>query len=165
MQKQINDIDLSISQIRDSGSQDIASRAVEIQKQLQEDITSEKRKQLEEELKLAQTQVTQDEINKARIQSEKSATQLIIDRIAQQVAEQEAEKARVMELMDMKKAEIQSEYDAYKSAVQQKIDLDNAYFEFFNTRLRQQESTMDSMIRKMRTLNSLRSSGIEARAV
>jgi len=103
---------------------------------LQEDLTSEKRKQLREELKLAKNYVTNQEIQQARIELEKTETQKIVERVQMQVQEAQAEKARLMELAALKKAAAIDAEHRHRILIQSKKNLDIQYFNLFSTRVR-----------------------------
>ena len=157
LKKQIKDINLNIKWIQQTWQQDIATRAVELQNQLQEDLTSEKRKQLREELKLAKNYVTNQEIQQARIELEKTETQKIVERVQMQVQEAQAEKARLMELAALKKAAAIDAEHRHRILIQSKKNLDIQYFNLFSTRVRIQWNEINNTINKMQRLLDLSS--------
>ncbi len=155
LKKSVEDIDLDIKWIQTTWATDIATRAVEIQNELEWDITAEKILQLQEELKLAKTQVTANDIAKARVELEKSQTQKIIDRINIRVAEAETEKKRIQELMTLKRAEIEDEMKKHKEMIDEKKRLDTAYFDFFGKKIQEEVASVNMLIRRMRQLMSM----------
>jgi len=152
LNKELKAIDVSIKGIQKTWAWDIATRAVEIQNELQWEITWEKRLQLQKELELAKTQVSSNDIANARIELEKSQTQKIIDRINIRVAEAETEKKRIQELMALKRAEIEDEMKKHKEMIDEKKKLDQVYFDFFGKRIEKETRSVDSLIRKMQQL-------------
>ncbi len=152
LNKELKAIDVSIKEIQKTWAWDIATRAVEIQNELQWEITWEKRLQLQKELELAKTQVSGNDIANARVELEKSHTQKIIDRINVRVAEAETEKKRIQELMALKRAEIEDEMKKHKEMIDEKKKLDQVYFDFFGKRIEKETRSVDSLIRKMQQL-------------
>lgn len=127
---------------------------------------------LEAEKQLAKQYVTEWELAVARMESEKTETQLILDRIAKREAENQAEmtnllvmkqqkqqaieeeKQAVLLLMQQKKTEILSEQELYKSLIEKRTTLDEQYFTIFRTRIQEQMDSTRQAINLMNELNS-----------
>ena len=172
LSQQIKDIDISINWIKSEWLNELATRAVDLENSLTdvkkeiawltEDSTdeerkllTEKQKQLQAELDLSKTRVTDNEIQSARIELEKTQTQKIIDRMNARIAEAEEEKVRIQELMVLKKEEIRSEFEVHKAMVEAKIVLEQQYFDLFSSRIKKQQSEVQSVILKMKELLAL----------
>lgn len=181
----ISEQQAKISWIKSQWAVEVATRILEIEKELntiqkarQEfwaDVTSldVQKAKLEAEMRLAQLSTTQEDISNARNESEKSTTQLILDRYAKQKSEAEielenlkkqkeekilaieAEKTAQKALMDAKKIEIESEYSLYKSLLEQRKTLDNEYFNLFGTRIKLQMDETKQAIELLRQYNSM----------
>jgi hypothetical protein len=79
----------------------------------------------------------------------------LIDTIAIKVLEANNEKIRIQEEMRLKKEQIENEYFLYKDLIQTKEDLDKMYFELFNQRIKQQQTSIQNTITQLQRLNSL----------
>lgn len=167
---QIDNINNAISSIELEWTTQVAQRTIEIEKELanlsktikewvddsiDRKRLEEKQKQLELELQLAKANTTQEEIEKVRIENAKTETQKILDRINARIKEQEEEKARIIELQELKKQELLSEAEVYKNLIEQKKKLDEQYFEIFQNNITRQKSEIDIAIEKMRRLIEL----------
>lgn len=167
---QIDNINNAISSIELEWTTQVAQRTIEIEKELanlsktikewvddsiDRKRLEEKQKQLELELQLAKANTTQEEIEKVRIENAKTETQKILDRINARIKEQEEEKARILELQELKKQELLSEAEVYKNLIEQKKKLDEQYFEIFQNNITRQKSEIDIAIEKMRRLIEL----------
>jgi len=71
------------------------------------------------------------------------------------IAEAEEEKVRIQELMVLKKEEIRSEFEVHKAMVEAKIVLEQQYFDLFSSRIKKQQSEVQSVILKMKELLAL----------
>lgn len=127
---------------------------------------------LEAEKQIAKQYVTEWDLAVARMESEKTETQLILDRIAKKEAENQAEmtnllvmkqqkqqaieeeKQAVLLLMQQKKTEILSEQELYKSLIEKRTTLDEQYFTIFRTRIQEQMDSTRQAINLMNELNS-----------
>jgi len=169
LEKQIKWIDKTIEWLKWQWETDIATRAVQLSKELldvkkqiksEEDETKKSellalQQKLRVEMLLATSNTTQAEMEKVRIENAKSETEKILDRINIKIQEAQAEKTRIQELMILKKEEIRSEFEVHKAMVDAKIILEQQYFDLFSSRIKKQQSEVQSVITKMKTLLSM----------
>lgn len=181
----ITDQQEKIAWIQTWGKWEVAKRALEIEKELAEiqkwmqqewaDKTALElsQKRLESELALATSAITQEELSKAREESEKSITQTILERFEKQKSEAEIELANLNATKDAKllaielektaqkaliaekKLEIESEYELYKSLLEQRKTLDNEYFTLFGMRIKRQMDETKQAIALLQQYNSV----------
>ena len=159
---QIEDIDKSIQEIFWKWQRDIANRYLQIQEELwntRKSITKAleqgnkeelenlkiKKQQLEAELELAWANSTIDDIERARYERNRSETQRILDDVQQQIREKEEEKQQVIELAELKREQIKTEYQEYRQLIDQKMMLDKEYFAFFNEKLEEQRTWLQQV--------------------
>jgi len=122
---------------------------------------------------LATSAITQEELSKAREESEKSITQTILERFEKQKSEAEIELANLnatkdakllaielektaqKALIEEKKLEIESEYELYKSLLEQRKTIDNEYFTLFGMRIKRQMDETKQAIALLQQYNSV----------
>jgi hypothetical protein len=138
---------------------DIASRAVKIQQEInklwQSEDGSERRKALMEELELAKSLVSDEQIAQAEAMLSRTETQVILDRMIQRTAELEQKRQQTQEEYNIKQKQIQEEEKLYKQLNDQKKALDEAYFAFFNNRIQEQQRSIRQTIGMIQELNAM----------
>jgi hypothetical protein len=133
---------------------------------------------LKKEIELGQQYAGQQAIDAARIESQKSETQLIIDKTAKKIAEQESERIEIQKTYDLKKAEIEKEtlriqtqmdlkkaeaykeYETYKSLIEQRKKIETDYFTLFQKNIKDQMDKTKEAITLMNTLAQKQGSSI-----
>lgn len=176
--QEISNREMGDIRTKEGWKMEVANRILEIEKEIakakqdgewQESSIIAK---LEAEKQIAKQYVTEWELAVARMESEKTETQLILDRIAKKEAENQAEmtnllvlkqqkqqaieeeKQAVILLMQQKKNEILSEQELYKSLIEKRTTLDEQYFTIFRTRIQEQMDSTRQAINLMNELNS-----------
>ncbi len=165
--KKINDQKLSISNLGVWFKSDVAGRIIEIKNQLDEinkkqqewtvtvdDIKTKEK--LRKELEVANTLVTQEDIKKRQAELDRSQTQVLLDnyliekqKATEKLAEIEAEYTLKKQKIEEEKARIRAQFEEtrvlkntakneYWDYVNQKIELEGQYFDFFKVRLQEQ---------------------------
>ena len=137
----------------------------------------ERQSKLLDELAIAEKNTTSDEIVQAKIESEKTVTEKIIDRMrtrkeeaeqdlyelqrikTQKIADYEAEKNRILVLRQEKKEQIKEEFIEFYNLQKKKEEVETKYFQVFAENISyqqtQQEKTislLDQHISRMNTL-------------
>lgn len=113
---------------------------------------------LEKEFDLAKKYATDEDIKTAKIQSEKTETQLLIDKMLLREQELIREKEIIQSKLQAKKDAIQEQWEYYRILYQEKQDLERNYFKLFSENIKKQQAKVESLIRRIRTLNSLKRS-------
>lgn len=176
--QEISNREMGDIRTKEGWKMEVANRILEIEKEIakakqdgewQESSIIAK---LEAEKQIAKQYVTEWDLAVARMESEKTETQLILDRIAKKEAENQAEmtnllvmkqqkqqaieeeKQAVLLLMQQKKTEILSEQELYKSLIEKRTTLDEQYFTIFRTRIQEQMDSTRQAINLMNELNS-----------
>lgn len=127
---------------------------------------------LEKEIALGMSGTTQEEREKAKVESEKSQIQLIIDKTKQKILEAEAERLEIQKTLDLKKISIQSEkeaitlqmeqkkseiiteYNLYQQLLLQRKVIDEQYFSLFQKNIAIQMDKTREAITLIQTLNA-----------
>jgi TP901 family phage tail tape measure protein len=143
---------------------EIANRAVEIEKELaglkkQDKLSSEdivKMNQLERELELSRRTITQEEYRSALIESEKSETQKIIDKMVQKQVEIDKEIVKLQQLKIQKESDIKEEENLQKNLSATKIKLENQYYSLYKEHIEWVKTGISEAITLMTRLNILR---------
>ncbi|MFB0965289.1 MAG: hypothetical protein QMC36_06470 [Patescibacteria group bacterium] len=182
IQDQLQGQDLKIKDITGGGKNDVADRALEIEKEikaLKEDSSggdgSENQKKIEQlqiELALARAYAGNAVIESQRAENSKTETQHIIDRTAQKMDEAQKEReeirktldekklaiaeeqADVLKKMEEKKSEMMKEFTLYKSLLVERRKLENDYFTIFQKDIRNQIDKTKEAISLMNQLNA-----------
>ena len=162
IKQSLEEVTSSISQNRASWQWDIASRAVEIQKKLNQQnpdwtyaISLEERQKLNEELALAKSMVSDEQIRQAEALLSRNETQVIIDRMLARENELKDKKRILIEELNAKKEQLVQENNIYAELVNQKKLLDTEYFNFFWSKIAIQQKSIQDTIRMIQTLRSL----------
>ena len=143
---------------------EIANRAIDIEKELasirQQDSISwddiVKMNKLQRELDLAMQSVTQEEYKKALIESEKSETQKIIDKMVQKQLEIDNEIIKLQQMKAQKEADIKAEEELQANLTNTKIKLENQYYSLYKEHIEWVKSGISEAIALMNRLNILR---------
>ena len=162
IKQSLEEVTSSISQNRASWQWDIASRAVEIQKKLNQQnpdwtyaISLEERQKLYERLALAKSMVSDEQIRQAEALLSRNETQVIIDRMLARENELKDKKRILIEELNAKKEQLVQENNIYAELVNQKKLLDTEYFNFFWSKIAIQQKSIQDTIRMIQTLRSL----------
>ena len=179
LEDQIKQIELNIDATIEWWRLEVAQRAVQIEDELlkikereselqaklneeQNETTQKeleqlqtKKEKLKAEMQLAKVHTDDEQLQEARRLSERSQTEILLERIEAKVEEHLAEKERIEELKEAKKQQILDEHEKYKELVEQKKSLDAEYFNLFQQRLNQQQAGIKESITMMQRLNAM----------
>ncbi len=179
---------LTVNWIKAEWQTDIAKRLIEAKDELEkirndrlnwwmmtgEELEKSMKRELDlrNEINLWEANTTVAERNNALIESQKSQTQLILDRIKVKLAEAETDRVEIQKTYDVKKKsiedeqakitaqmlvkkqEIQAEFDLYQSLILQRKDLDSKYFQLFQKNISDQIDKTKQAIELMNQLNA-----------
>lgn len=127
---------------------------------------------LEKEIALGTSATTQEERDKAKVESEKSQIQLIMDKTKQKIIEAEADRLEIQKTFDLKKlsiqaekeaitlqmeqkkAEIITEFNLYQQLLLQRKVIEAEYFSVFQKNIALQMDKTREAITLIQTLNS-----------
>lgn len=163
LRKEIRAINDEIGTIGQEGTQDIATRLVEAQKELSElqnkstlewdDMATIRA--LKEEIKLWKSLVTDADIQQAKEEAQKSEIQKIHERMQLAIEEKKQERKLLKEQLREKLDALKEEENSYNLLVQNKKDLDKEYFEFFMEKIKEQQRETKETIRLLERMNQL----------
>jgi len=167
LKNRIIDINKTISGIRDDGEGQLARRALAIKAELAElesriwvgELESEETGRWSKEVNqmiqqrnklLREQELLEGKVSDERIKEEKrlqwrTETEVILDTMKAKIEEQETERAKLIEMANLKKQQVREELSEYRNLIQEKRALDLDYFKFFGERIQQQISLVEQL--------------------
>lgn len=167
IKQKLSDLSTSLVENEKTWRKDLATRAVEIEKELldiqaklKEDWINEelekKRVQLEQENEMIKRYISDEEIQAIKDEQAKTDTQRIFDRMEQRRIEIETEKQKLLEQQAQKQTLLAQEKVLYEDLNNKKIQLEAVYQKVFLTNIKEQQVKITETMKMLERLASAR---------
>ena len=159
LQKSLSGVDEEMAKVGQSLQETLASRAVDLQDQIEKISGSEDQSglsKIKEELAYIKEQgITEQMINNILIERGKTESQKAVERAQAQIDELNMRKVQIQEEMDLKLSAMQTELDNYRTLTAEKSSIQSDFFALTWSYLKKQIADTDLAITRLRELRSL----------